>query len=70
MDGMVSFRKQEGNKRKINSYRDPKSLKTYGTACIFEDRILKAMIQNKAQSRTLADFTFIHLPLPSITDLL
>lgn len=58
MDGMVSFQKQEGKKRKINSYRDPKSLKTYRTACIFGDRILKGMIQNKAKSTTLSRLYF------------
>lgn len=54
----VSFQKQKGKKRKINSFRDPKSLKTYWTACIFGDRILNGMIQNKAKSRTLSRLYF------------
>lgn len=70
MDGVESFQKQEGKKRKINNFRDPKSLKTYWIACIFGDRILKGMMQIKQRVEHLADFTFIHLPVSSITDLL
>lgn len=54
MGVMVSFQKQEGKKREINSYRDPKQIKTSWTACILGDRILKGMIWNKAKSRTFS----------------
>lgn len=45
----ANFQKQEGKKRKINSYNGPKSLKTYWTACIFQNRIPKGMIWNKSK---------------------
>lgn len=42
MHVIASYQEEEGKNKNLETH--PKSLKTYWTACIFEDIILKGMI--------------------------